>query len=175
MLALLQGITGQVPGWLTVTWVVLSALQSLFIIGGIIAALYRFRKEKPHEDRMQPRTTGEAWVEGGTIYVRAVVAAENKGEVPFIIDHELSALEVFVRIEGSEVWESEDIFDVFLLRSEVQPGEETEDQAWIEIPYEEQLAVRLDLYLFKDEESMWPAREIISLSPGKDGQNADDE
>ena len=175
MLALLQETTSQAPDWLTNAWLVLGALQSLFIVGGIAAALYRFGREKPHEDRMQPRATGEAWVRSRTIYVRAVVAAENKGEVPFDINHELAALEVFVRIGGSEVWESEDIFDVFLRRGRVQPGEETEDQVWIEIPYEDQLAVRLDLYLFKDEESMWPAREVISLLPGKDRQHEDNE
>ena len=147
----------------------------MFIIGGIVAALYRFRKEKPHEDRVQPRTTGEAWVIDRTIYIRAVVAVENKGEVPFEINHELSALEVYTRIEGSEVWEYEDIFDVFPNRALVQPGEETEDQVWIEIPYEDQLAVRLDLYFFEDEESVWPAREIVSLLPGESRQFADNE
>jgi len=173
MLALLQGMTSQAPGWLTNTWVVFGILQSAFIIGGIVAALYRFRKEKPHEDRVQPRTAGEAWVRDRTIYTRAVVAVENKGGVPFDIDHELSALEVYARIEDSETWEYEDIFDVFGRRALVQPGEETEDQVWIEIPYEDQLAVRLDFYLFKDEESMWPAREIVSLLPGEGRQFAD--
>ncbi len=116
MLALLQGMTSQAPGWLTNTWVVFGILQSAFIIGGIVAALYRFRKEKPHEDRVQPRTAGEAWVRDRTIYIRAVVAVENKGGVPFDIDHELSALEVYARIEDSETWEYEDIFDLGVRR-----------------------------------------------------------
>src|SRR5215218_96665 len=125
MLALLQGSASQAPGWLNNMWVVFGILQSIFVIGGIVAAFYRFRKEQPHEDRMEPSATGDVQIRNRTIYIRTVVSVENKGEVPFEINHELSALEVYTRLENSETWEYEDIFDVFLRSVQVQPGEKT--------------------------------------------------
>src|SRR5215213_6462395 len=104
MLALLQSPTYHVPGWLQVTVAVFAVLQSAAIIGGIVAALYRFRREKPHRARLQPTISGLAATQNGVIHLQVGVSAENVGQVPIALDKEATTLRVSSRKTGDSGW-----------------------------------------------------------------------
>lgn len=95
MLALLQQVGSQVPGWLQIMVAALAALQSVAIVGGIMAAYYRFIEEKPHTSRVRPAVSGAVEVQNDTIYLRAKVSVQNNGQVKVDFDLEFTALEIF--------------------------------------------------------------------------------
>lgn len=150
-------------------------LQSAAIVVGVGAAYYRFVREEKHTSRLQPKVSGTAQTRDGVIYLRATVAVQNNGQVPVDIDQALTALDVSTRKTGDSDWAPRYIESVFRERSRGQPGEEIEDQIWMEILHEDEIAIKLDLYVFKDEDSMWPATEIVSLLQEKGGKSHDSE
>lgn len=167
MLALLQRVTSQLPTWLAIVVAVLGAFQSLvttlaIIIGGTFA-YYRFFKEETYTSRLQPTVSGTAEVHDGTIYLRTRVAAQNTGQVSVGLDLELTALEIFTRKVGDDDWEYRHIESIFWGHDQVQPGEEIEDQIWVEIPYDNEVGLKMDLSVSEGEDVMWLATEIVSL------------
>lgn len=174
MLALLQQTGSQVPGWLQVVVALLAALQSVAIVGGIIAAYYRFIREKPHTSRVQPAVSGTAEVQNDTIYLQAKVSAQNNGQVEVDLDPELMALEIFTRKAGDEGWEYRRIQSIFEQHEWVRPGEEIRDQIWIEIPHNGEIGLRMDLFVSEGEDTVWPATEIVSILTKECGISSDD-
>lgn len=174
MLAFLQQTGSQVPAWLQITVAVLAGFQSVFIIGGIIAAYYRFIKEKPHATRLQPAVSGAVEVQNDTIYLRAKVSAQNNGQVNVNFDPELTALEIFTRKAGEEGWEYQRIESIFEQHDWVRPGEEVEDQLWIEISHDGEIGLKMDLYVAEDEDTVWSATEIVSFLTKEGGNSSDD-
>jgi hypothetical protein len=174
MLALLQQAGSQVPASLQIAVAVLAALQSIAIIAGIIAAYYKFVKEKPHASRIQPAVSGTAEVHDGIIYIRAKVSAQNNGQVEVDLDVELTALEILSRKVGGEGWEYRCIASIFEQHEWVRPGEEIEDQIWVEIPYDGEIGIKLDLFVAESEDVVGPATEIVSLFTNKRGISSDD-
>jgi hypothetical protein len=177
VLTLLQEATSQLPAWLEVTRAALGSLQSLIaaagiIIGGIFA-YYRFFKEETHTSRLQPKVSGSAEIHGGTIYLRTTVRAENTGQVLVELDLELTALEIFTRKPGDTEWEYRHIESIFREHDQVQPGEEIEDQVWIEIPHNNEIGLKMDLYVSGGEDLLWPATEIVSLFAEEGGISSD--
>jgi hypothetical protein len=178
MLALLQDAPSQVPAWLEITRTVLVAIQALItaagiIIGGIFA-YYRFFKEETHTSRLQPKVSGTAEVHDSTIYLRATVRAENTGQVLVDLNPELTALEIFTRKPGDAAWGYWHIESVFWEHEQVQPGEEIEDQIWMEIPYNGEIGLKMDLYVSGGEDLIWPATEIVSLFAEESGISSED-
>lgn len=160
MLALLQQVGIQVPGWLQTAQAVLVGLQSVFIVAGIIAAYYRFIREKPHTFRLQATVSGTAEIHGATIYLLVTATAHNAGKVAIPLNLEDTALRIGTRKAGDDEWRHFDIRDIFLGRYQVRSEEKIEEQVWIEIPYElGRVGVRLELSIVgKDEDcTLWPA------------------
>lgn len=163
MLALLQQVGSQVPSWLQITVAALAALQSVAIVLGIVAAYYRFIKEKPHASRVQPTVSGTVEVQNDTIYLQAKVSAQNNGQVKVNFDPELTALEIFTRKAGDDGWEYRCIESIFEQHEWVRPGEAVEDQVWVEIPHHGEIGLKMDLYVAEDEDTVWSATEIVSI------------
>src|SRR5215210_2273413 len=139
MLALLQAPTNHVPGWLQITVAVLAALQSLSIVGGIIAAAYRFRREKPHKGRFQPTISGVAATKDKIIHLQVEVSAENVGQVPISLEKSATILRVTSRKTGDSAWTPQWLENVLGQQDEIQPGETLIDQQWFEKPEEGKL------------------------------------
>src|SRR5688500_17656930 len=131
MLALLQSPTYHVPGWLQITVAVLAGLQSPAIIGGIVGAFYRFRREKPHKARLQPTISGLAATKDGIIHLQVSVSAENVGQVPITLDKEATTLRVSSRRAGDSGWGHPTLLNVLGEQDQIQPGETLIDQEWI--------------------------------------------
>jgi hypothetical protein len=163
MLALLQSQTHHVPGWLQVIVAVLAALQSVAIIGGIIAALYRFRREKPHKARLQPTISGVAATKDGIRHLQVEVSAENVGQVPIALDKAATLLLVSSRRTGDAEWTLQELRNVLEQQDEIQPGEKPVDQQWFEMPEEGEVAFKLDLSVAESEEDVSIAVEVVNL------------
>lgn len=178
MLALLQEAAGQVPDWLAIARAVSAVLQSVVTVGGIIIggifAYYRFFKEETYTSRLQPTVNGTVEVRGGTIYLRARVSAQNNGQVSVGLELELTALEIFTRSVGDDDWEYRHIESIFWGHDLVQPGEEIEDRIWVEIPYDNEVGLKMDLSVSEGEDTMWLATEIVSLFTKERGISSDD-
>jgi hypothetical protein len=163
MLALLQMPTNYVPGWLQITVAVLAALQSAAIIGGIIAAYYRFIKEKPHTSRLKPTISGVAATKDSTTHLQIELSVENVGQVPVKIDREATGLRVSSRKPGDDKWTLHVTESVFGHQEQVQPEETVIDQMWCEFPYEGEVAFKLEFFVIENENSGWLAVEVVNL------------
>jgi hypothetical protein len=163
MLALLQAQTSYVPGWLQIIVAALAALQSLFIIGGIVAAYYRFIKEKPHTSRLQPTISGVAATKGGTIYLQVNVSVANVGQIPVPIDRTATGLRVLSRKTGEDDWTFRVVENVFGRQQQVEPGATILDRVWREVLDDWEVAFKLELFVIENEDSGWLAVEVVNL------------
>jgi hypothetical protein len=163
MLALLQSLTNHVPGWLQIIVAVLAAFQNLFIIGGIIAAYYRFIKEKPHTSRLQPTISGIAVTKAGTIYLQVNVSVENVGQVPVPIDRTATGLRVLSRKTGEGDWTFRVVESVFGRQQQAEPGATILDRVWREVPDDGEVAFMLEFFVIENKDSGWLAVEVVNL------------
>jgi hypothetical protein len=152
-----------VPGLLQIIVAVLAALQSVFIIGGIIAAYYRFIKEKPHKVRLQPSISGVAATKDGIRHLQVEVSAENVGQVPIALDKAATLLRVSSRRTGDAEWTLQELRNVLEQQDKIQPGEKPVDQQWFEMPEEGEVAFKLDLSVAESEEDVSIAVEVVNL------------
>lgn len=167
MLAFLQQAGSQVPVGLQVVQALAITFQGVFIILGIIAAYYRFIKEKPHAFRLQPTVSGAVKIHNETIYLVVTVAAHNTGQVDIPLNLESTGLRIETRRAGDDGWRlfnTQDIF-LFLENSPVRPDVNIEDQVWEEIPYDGRVGVRLELSIFAQDENYpsWTTTSIVNL------------
>jgi hypothetical protein len=158
-----QQATSQVPGWLQITVAVLAAFQSAAIIGGIIAAYYRFIKEKPHTSRLKPTLSGVAATKDDITHLQVELSVENVGQVPVKIDREATGLRVSSRKTGDDSWTLHITESVFGHQEWVQPEETVIDQIWCEFPYEGEVAYKLEFFVIENENSGWLAVEVVNL------------
>ena len=177
MLALLQQTGSQVPGWLQVIVALLAAGQSLSIILGIIAAYYRFIKEKPHTFRLQPTVSGTAEIQDTTIYLAAKATVHNAGQVDIPLDLQKSGLRIETRRAGDEEWRlflTRNMF-LFLEHAPLRPDVEIEDQVWEEIPHDGRVAVRLELTIITqgENEPFWRTASIVNLVSGRGANSSE--
>jgi hypothetical protein len=115
---------------------------------GIVAALYRFRREKPHKARLQPTISGVAATKGGIIHLQVGVSAENVGQVPIALDKEATTLRVSSRRTGDSGWSRPPVLtNVLGQQDQIQPGETLIDQEWFEVPDNNEVAFKLELSL----------------------------
>lgn len=56
----------------------------------------------------------------------------------------------------------------------MRPGEEVEDQIWVEIPYNGEIGLKMDLFVAEGEDAVWPATEIVSIFTKERGISSDD-
>ncbi len=167
MLAFLQQAGSQVPAWLQTAQAASTGLQGIFIVLGIVAAYYRFIREKPHTFRLQPTVSGAVKIQDKTIYLVVTVAAHNTGQVDIPLNLESTGLRIETRRAGDDGWRlfnTQDIF-LFLENSPVRPDVKIEDQVWEEIPYEGRVGVRLELSIFARGENYpsWTTTSIVNL------------
>lgn len=167
MLAFFQQTGSQTPGFLQTIQSVLLSLQSVFIIAGIIAAYYRFIKEKPHTFRLQPTVSATAEIQDATIYLVVKVTAHNTGQVDIPLNLESTGLRISTRRAGDDNWRlfnTQGVF-FFLENSPVRPDVQIEDQVWEEIPHDDRIEVRLELSIFAQNENCpsWVTASIVSL------------
>jgi len=150
------------------------SLQAVAVILGIGAAAYRFIKEEPHTTRLRLTLSGTADVQEDTIYLRVRAAVENNGQVAVSVDPELTALEISARRPGDENWKNQRTESIFGRHEWVRPGEEIVDRVWVEIPYDGEVGVGIDLFVAEEEETVWSATEIVSLFTKERGISSDD-
>jgi hypothetical protein len=174
MLALVQEATNQGPEWLVVARTAGQALQGFvtalgIIIGGLFA-YYKFFRQGEHDPRLQPNVTAKATIHDGVAYIVATVTAQNTGQVNIELNLDSCVLLIFTTSPAATSWRERYPAQVFGKHKRVQPGETLEDQAWIEIPYEGELGVRLDLTVAGTvltttgtKEVTWDTVEIVSL------------
>lgn len=167
MLGLIQVAASQTPFWpqdLEAWSRTFQAIVTpvLITIGGAFA-WFKFFRQGEHDPRLQPTVTGTATVHDRTIYIVATVTAENTGQVDVALDLEASALNVLTTNAGDVEWTHRYIADVFPNHSVVQPAETIEDQVWLEIPYDGEIGVKLNLAAALSENRVYPTTEIICL------------
>jgi hypothetical protein len=141
----------------------LAGLQSLAIIGGVIAALYRFRREKPHKSRLQPTISGVAATRDEIIHLQVGVSAENVGQVEVALDKDATTLRVSSRKTGEDGWNRRQLENVLGQQEKIQPGETLIDQEWFEFPDTGEIAFKLELSLVESEEDVSVAVEVVNL------------
>lgn len=99
--------------------------------------------------------------------MNAVVSAENKGQVSVEIDLSETRIVAYVRDASDGSWEPVSADSIFGNSSILQPGEVSVDQAWLELPYNEEKVVRLTAAVSRknatDEVSGWVATDVVSL------------
>jgi hypothetical protein len=147
----------------------------LIIIGGIFA-WWKFIRQGRHDPRLQPTVTGTATIRKGTAYVVATVTAANTGQVDVVLDLEPSGLSILTRKQGQGWHDTGLVYGVFPGQEKAQPGAELEDQIWIELPYQGEVAVALELTIAghaagREEIQTWLTVEIVSLINGGNGGN----
>ena len=141
----------------------LAGLQSLVIIGGVLAAVYRFRKEKPLKSRLQPTISGIAATKDGIIHLQVGVSAENVGQVGVALDKNSTSLRVASRKTGEDGWTRRELEAVLGQQETIQPGETLIDQEWFEFPNTGEVAFKLELSLVESEEDVSVAVEVVNL------------
>lgn len=179
MLALVQGIVQQLPDWLRWFQALAISVGSLGTAGAIIFAVYKFYRQGGHDPRLQPTVTGSVTVKEGTAYIVATASVANNGQVDVELDLDPSAsgLVLLTRQKGDDGWREPKLkYSVFPGQERVQPNATLEDQIWIELPYQGEVAVVLELTVTghtvtKPEGYTWKTVEIVSLLNGEDGGN----
>lgn len=177
MLALLQQTGNQVPGLLQIAVALSVVAQSAAIIAGIIAAWYRFVREKPHAFRLQPTVSGTHEIRGTTIYLAAKATIHNTGQVDIPLDLERSGLRIETKWAGDEEWRlfrTRNIF-LFLEDAPLRPDVKIEDQLWEEIPHDGRVAARLELTIVPQSETepFWTTASIVNLVTEKGAISSD--
>lgn len=145
-----------------------------FVVGGIFV-WYKFIRRGDDKPRIQPIVTGTAIIHGNVIYVVAVTKAQNTGLVEADLDVASSGLEISTTGIDDDEWNSRFIDTVFNNHNVVQPDELIEDQVWFEIPYRDEIAIRLDLSVALGEYRQYPNIEVISLLSQTTGNNDESE
>jgi hypothetical protein len=142
----------------------------LIAIGGIFA-WYKFFRQGEHDPRLQPTVTGSVTVKENVAYIVATVSVINTGQVDVELDLEFSGLVLLTRRQGHGWREPELKYSVFPGQERAQPGATLEDQIWIELPHEDEVAIVLELTVTghtvtKPEGYTWKTIEIVSLLDG---------
>lgn len=159
------------PRWLagieTASGVFEATVTGLALIFGGLFAYYKFFKEETYSERLQVGIEASAELAGGVLYVNAVVSAENKGRVSVEIDLSETRIVAYVRDASDGSWEPASADSIFGNSSILQPGEVSVDQAWLELPYNEEKVIRLAAAVSRknatDEVSGWVATDMVSL------------
>lgn len=151
----------------------------LIAIGGGFA-WWKFFRQGEHDPRLQPNVTAKATIHDEVAYIMATVTAHNTGQVNVELNLDSCVLLIFTTSPAATDWRERYPAQVFGKHKRVQRGETLEDQAWIEIPYEGELGVRLDLTVAGTiltakgtKEVAWDTVEIVSLLPSDVAINAD--
>ena len=99
------------------------------------------------------------------------LSAENVGQVPVYIDTEATGLRLSSRAAGQDDWTVLEVVGALDQQEQVQPGASVIDRLWREVPYDGQVAFRLDLAVteeVEDEDSGWLTVEVVNLVAQRD-------
>jgi hypothetical protein len=118
--------------------------------------------------------TANITLHDGIIYIVVIMKAQNTGQVNVRLSPEYSGLDVRTTKTGDDGWTYRYSDDVFLNHTVVQPGETLEDQAWLEIPYDNEVGIKLDLTVAMSATRSYPTTELIQLLPSEGGRLAQD-
>jgi hypothetical protein len=174
MLALLQEVSRQIPGWLQglEAWAVIfqGFVTPLLILAGGLFAWWKFIRQGEHDPRLQPSVTATTTPHEGVIYVFATVTVHNNGNVDVVFTDEDSALTIYTTTKDEKDWQPQLPEYVFRGQKRVRPGETLEDQKLIQIKHGNEVAVRLDLAVTgrdaKENTVTWDTMTIVSLLSG---------
>ncbi len=148
-----------------------------FAVGGYFA-WYKFIRQGEHDPRLQATVAGDLAVHEGTICVAATATAQNTGKLDLDLVPDDCALEVFTTVAGGPQWTVRHTGDVFLTQGKLKVGITLEDQVWLEIPRQNEIALSLKLtvsYKGKNEEIVsLDTTEIISMIPKHGEKNSSD-
>ena len=141
-------------------------IQAVFVIAGVIAAYYRFRREEPLTSRLQPTISGVAAIRDGTIYLQINLSVENVGQVPVAINTEATVLRVSARQAGQDGWGEPVTLGALDQQEAVRPGATVIDRLWQELPYGGEVALLLELSVaerVENEDSSWLTVGVVNL------------
>lgn len=162
------------PYWLRIAEsLAVIATPILIFIGGTFA-WYKFIRQGEHDPRLQPAVTGAVTVRNEMAYIVVVATVQNNGQTDVELDLELSALDVYATQAEAEEWEFLYVVEVFRGQEVAQPNETIEDQLWLEIPLDEDIAIHLELTIAEKNGPSWATSRVLSLLDGG-GQPGSDE
>jgi len=145
------------------------------VVGGYFA-WYKFIRQGEHEPRLQATVTGDLAIHEGTICVAATATAQNTGNVDVDLVPDDCALEVSTTVTGGPQWTTQHTGDVFLAQGKIKVGVTLEDQVWLEIPRQNEIALSLKLTVSykgkNDEITSLDTTEIISMLTKHGGKNS---
>ena len=166
----------EVPLWLREfeAWAIIFqavTTPALIAVGGGFA-WYKFFRQGEHEQRLQPTISGVVGTRDGTIYLQARVLAENTGQVSVTLGEGARALQVSARKKEDSEWTLYATERIFVTQEHVQPGETLIDQVWVEIPDNDEVAIKMDLVIILagEVDTGWLATEVVNLIA--EGDNA---
>ena len=110
------------------------------------------------------------------IYVVATVTALNTGMVDVDLRGGRAAVEIYLTRPEDDDFEYVSVTPVFRGHDNIQPGETIEDQVWFEVPYDDQVGIKLDFSVITLDRTTkppsrrsYPTTDIIGLIE-KDGR-----
>jgi hypothetical protein len=181
LLGLGQDQTNETPLWLrnveTGAHVFQYAATGLGIIIGGIFAYYRFFKEDPYSERLQPSITAAVSRKSDSIFVRAAASVTNNGQTSVPLDMELTRVGLSARKIGVYDWTPCLIERIYVGQDHVRPGETISDQVWLETPDASYVALEIELLIAESEDLGWLTRDIVDLTQevgNNNGALADD-
>jgi hypothetical protein len=168
----------EIPLWLRSVETTASIFQATvtglaFIIGGLFA-YYRFFKEEPYSEQLQPSVSTTVSHSANHFLVVIIVTIENAGQVQVRLDKDRTYLLTATRKLGDSGWTDGVPLGIFEAQDAVQPNETISDQVWFEMPDNNEVALRTDFVVakvVKDVEGLrereevwgWGARDIVNL------------
>lgn len=176
MLAL-QQIASQLPAWIQWVQAIAISAGSVGTASAIIFAVYKFFRQGQNDPRLQPSVNSELTATRNSIaYILATVTVVNVGQVDVELELEPSGVAVFTKKDGHD-WEDLELpYDVFIGQRRVQPNAELEHQVWIELPYQDEVAIGLELTvagytITKKEIQTWQTTDVIPLIESEESGN----
>ena len=168
---------GDVPLWLRSVQFASMIFQATatglaFIVGGLFA-YYKLFKEETYSKQLQPGVSTAVSYSDSQCLVLISATVENAGQTRVKLDNNKTWLLVQTRKLGDPAWTSGVPVAVFREQDMVQPNETMSDQVWIELPDDDEIALRTDFVVARtveeedkdggDEVRGWMARDIVNL------------
>lgn len=151
----------------------IAATIAIVIGGGW--AYFKFIRGRTFRRRLELAVSGEIRRGQGIVYLLTNSSAKNIGLSKFEIDHEMSGLRVMTHASEAPVqearlaeWQPVSTWPVFEGQELLEPGEPASEELLIEVPEQDPLAFRLQLWVSSKQGESWEATAIVNLVSGDD-------
>lgn len=152
---------------------------AIAIVGTAGWAYFKFVRGRTFRWRLELTISGEVRRGQGIVYLLTNSTAKNIGLSKFEIDHEKSGLRVMTyATEGAVTearlaeWSPLSTWAVLEGRETLEPGEPAAEELLIELPDEDFLAFKLQLWVSSTHDESWEVTAVVNLEPAGDNEES---